>query len=178
MQYTRRDFVAATGTAASTFLVASSALASQRKTKKRHIVTLSFDDGFRKSSSKTAEIYEKYKLSACINVVASGFPEDAYIKKSPIGDFKLWNELQKRGHEVMPHGHRHENLQKVSFEEGKDLILRCLDVFDEGWGSASFDCLCSLMLGPYGHECSWAATFCPKGGVLLPFVGSGVARKG
>ncbi len=44
--------------------------------KKRHIVTLSFDDGFKKSSIKTAEIYEKHKLSACINVVASAHMKD------------------------------------------------------------------------------------------------------
>lgn len=43
-----------------------------RKEKPAHIVTLSFDDGFRKSSIRTAEIYEKYKLSACINVIATG----------------------------------------------------------------------------------------------------------
>ena len=31
--------------------------------KKTHFVTLSFDDGFKKSSLRTAEIYEKYGLS-------------------------------------------------------------------------------------------------------------------
>ena len=41
------------------------------KTKKTHFITLSFDDGFKKSSLKTAEIYENYGLSACINVIAT-----------------------------------------------------------------------------------------------------------
>ena len=39
---------------------------------KQHIVTLSFDDGFKKSSILTAGIFEKHKLSACINVIATG----------------------------------------------------------------------------------------------------------
>ncbi|GAI78226.1 unnamed protein product, partial [marine sediment metagenome] len=38
---------------------------------KRHLITLSYDDGFERSSIKTAEIYEKYGLSASINVIAS-----------------------------------------------------------------------------------------------------------
>jgi len=31
----------------------------------------------------------------------------------------------------MPHGYRHENLQKLSFDEGSELIRRCLGVFSE-----------------------------------------------
>jgi hypothetical protein len=64
--------------------------------KKRHLVTLSFDDGFRKSSVKTAEIYEKYKLSACINVVASARMKDFRAPDYPDvprADFGLWNDL-------------------------------------------------------------------------------------
>ena len=45
-------------------------------TKKTHFFTLSFDDGFKKSSMRTAEIYEKYKLSACINVIATAHLPD------------------------------------------------------------------------------------------------------
>jgi len=102
---------------------------------KRHLVTLSFDDGFQKSFARIAEIHEKHRLSACLNVLAAGFPDAAYVteytRHSPWGDFGLWNELQRRGHEVMPHGYRHENLQKVSFEEGQELVRRCLGVFAE-----------------------------------------------
>ena len=104
-------------------------------TRKPHLVTLSFDDGFKKSFTRTAEICEKYKLSACLNIVAAGFPDAGYVneytRNSPWGDFVLWNELQRRGHEIMPHGYRHENLQKVSFEEGQELVRRCLGVFLE-----------------------------------------------
>jgi peptidoglycan/xylan/chitin deacetylase (PgdA/CDA1 family) len=35
------------------------------------------------------------------------------------------------GHEIMPHGYRHANKQSLPFAESKDLILRCLDVFDK-----------------------------------------------
>jgi peptidoglycan/xylan/chitin deacetylase (PgdA/CDA1 family) len=104
-----------------------------RHPEKKHIVTLSFDDGFKKSSLKTAEIYEKYGLSACINVIAEAhlknFELPNEFHKWPVGDFGLWNELQQRGHEIMPHGYRHANLRKMPFEEAKDLIMRCLDVF-------------------------------------------------
>ena len=103
--------------------------------RKRHLVTLSFDDGFKKSFRRTAEIYEKHKLSACLNVLAEGFPDpgylDHYTRNSPWGDFVLWNELQRRGHEVMPHGWRHENLQKLPFAEGQELVRRCLGAFSE-----------------------------------------------
>ena len=101
-----------------------------------HLVSISFDDGFEKSFLKTAEIYEKYKLSACFNVIASGQdkdfkPPDDYIQPSVIGDFDLWNELKRRGHEVMPHGYRHENLARIEIAEAQKLILKSLDVFSE-----------------------------------------------
>lgn len=97
--------------------------------RKRHLVTLSFDDGFRKSFVRIAEIHEKRGLPACLNVVAAGLPEDAYIRSAPIGDFALWNELKRRGHEIMPHGHRHENLQKLPLAAAQELVGRCLDIF-------------------------------------------------
>ena len=70
-----------------------------------HILSLSFDDGFRKSFIRTAEIYEKHGLKACFNVLASGHMDDFeepddYMKKDLLGDFELWNELQSRGHEI------------------------------------------------------------------------------
>lgn len=102
---------------------------------KSHIITLSFDDGFLKSSLKTAEIYEKYGLSACINVIATAhlktfkLPNEHH--KWPVGDFGLWNGLQERGHEIMPHGYMHQNLSQIPFEKAKDLIMRCLDSFSK-----------------------------------------------
>ena len=87
-----------------------------------------------KSSIKTAEIYEKHKLSACINIVASAHMKDFRPPDYPTvprGDFGLWNELQVRGHEIMPHSFKHANLQQLPLSEAKDLISRCLDVFSK-----------------------------------------------
>ncbi|UCD53497.1 MAG: polysaccharide deacetylase family protein [Phycisphaerales bacterium] len=137
MKHSRREFLAATGSivagAAMPWLPVTRADEAQQK---RHIVTLSFDDGFRKSFRRIAEIYEKYQLSACLNVIATGHEEDfqppgEYIAGSPRGDFGLWNELKQRGHEIMPHTYRHTNLRQVPFDEAIDLIARCLDVFTE-----------------------------------------------
>ena len=67
---------------------------------KNHIVTLSFDDGFKKSSLKTAEIYERYNLSACFNVIATAHQETFDLPNEyhrwPVGDFVLWNELREK----------------------------------------------------------------------------------
>lgn len=99
----------------------------------RHIITLSFDDGFKTSSIKTAEIFEKYNLSACINVIASGhterfIPPNEYHEYEN-GDFVLWNELQARGHEVMMHGYQHAKLAEMPLEEAQKLIALCIEVF-------------------------------------------------
>jgi peptidoglycan/xylan/chitin deacetylase (PgdA/CDA1 family) len=132
MTYNRRDFLIAAGATASALIGSRLAIASEQP-KKRHIVTLSFDDGFKKSSIRTAEIYEKHKLSACINVVASAHRKDFRppdYPNVPRADFGLWDDLKARGHEIMPHGYKHANKQSLPFAEAKDLILRCLDVFD------------------------------------------------
>ena len=96
-------------------------------------MTLSFDDGFKKSSLQTAEIYEKHGLSACINVIATahlpGFVLPNEYHRWPVGDFGLWNELQDRGHEIMPHGFKHVNKSQVPLQQATDLIQRCLDYF-------------------------------------------------
>lgn len=99
-----------------------------------HIVSLSFDDGFKKSFLKAAEIFEKHQLSGCFNVLATGhLPEfkepDAYMLKPLLGDFNTWNELKDRGHEIMPHGYKHANLSQLPFPKAQDLVLRCLDYF-------------------------------------------------
>lgn len=103
--------------------------------KKKHIITLSFDDGFKKSSLKTAEIYEKYNLSACINVIATahlpGFVLPNEYHNWPVGDFGLWNELKQRGHEIMMHGYKHAHKNEMPFEEAKDLVLKCIDYFSK-----------------------------------------------
>jgi len=130
----RREFIRTAGlgvaSLAATGLLLSCKVESKEPT---HIVSLSFDDGFRKSSIRSAEIYEKYKLSACINVIASAHKKSFELPGEyhawPVGDFDLWNELQSRGHEIMPHSYRHANLTQMPLDEAEQLILKCLDVF-------------------------------------------------
>lgn len=123
---TRRSFLKSVGL---------SALAATTRRQKTHVITLSFDDGFRKSSLETVKIFEKHGLSACINVIATAHHEDFVppdnYHRFPVGDFGLWNELVARGHEVMPHGYKHQNLTEVPLQDAKDLIMRCLDYFNE-----------------------------------------------
>lgn len=132
----RREFIrlAGLGTA---FLAVPDILVSCEKESKppTHIISLSYDDGFEKSSNLTAEIYEKYDLSACFNVIAAAHTKSFEIPDPyhawQVGDFELWNELQARGHEIMPHGYQHANLTQIPLAEAEALILRCLDVFSE-----------------------------------------------
>jgi hypothetical protein len=97
-----------------------------------HIVTLSFDDGFERSSIRTAEIFERYGLVAELNVVATGHrgePSEKWHSRWRKGDFDLWSELRARGHCVMPHGYRHANKAELPLAEAERLIEACLDVF-------------------------------------------------
>lgn len=107
------------------------AIGSSEKT---HIITLSFDDGFKKSFYKVADLYEEHGLSACFNVIASGhFPDfqqvDDWILPELLGNFDDWNTLKSRGHEVMPHSWKHLNLARQPLEEAKEWITQCLDYF-------------------------------------------------
>ena len=105
------------------------------KEDKTHILTLSFDDGFRKSFLKIAEIYEGFGLKACLNVIASGhLPDfkqvDDWILPELMGDFNDWNQMVERGHEIMPHSWKHLNLTKQPLNEAIELILKCLEYFE------------------------------------------------
>lgn len=104
--------------------------------KPSHILTLSFDDGFKKSFIRIAEIFETYGLKACLNVLASAHftdftPPDDYIQTSLAGDFELWNKLAEKGHEIMPHGWNHTNLTEVPFETASALIDKTLAFFQQ-----------------------------------------------
>jgi peptidoglycan/xylan/chitin deacetylase (PgdA/CDA1 family) len=94
-----------------------------------HLVTLSFDDGFARSSRRTAAIFERHELVAEFHVLASDESNDGWHTRWPKGDFALWNELKARGHRVMPHGYRHANKAALPLAEAQRLIERCLDVF-------------------------------------------------
>ena len=132
----RRDFIRSTG-------LISLGIVSQRFVEpvpecliqkgKTHILTLSFDDGFRKSFRRTAEIHEEYGLKACLNVVATGgFPDyvaEKWIKEGVTGNFDDWNKLKSRGHEIMPHSWDHKNLTEIPLDEAKENIDKCLAYF-------------------------------------------------
>ena len=100
-----------------------------------HIISLSFDDGFDQSNLKIAEIYEKFGLSACFNVLAlENVPDEKALdgyNSVPMGNFKLWNELQSRGHEIMPHGLIHHNLTQMPLADAQKSITRCLEIFTQ-----------------------------------------------
>ena len=103
--------------------------------RKTHILTLSFDDGFKKSFYKIAEIHEEYGLKACLNVIAmgheKGFVNDRYISHDILGNFEDWNKLKSRGHEIMPHSWDHKNLTEISLNEAKKNLDKCFDYFEK-----------------------------------------------
>jgi len=102
----------------------------------RHVLSLGFDDGFKKSSYKTAEIHANYGLQACLNVIATGHlksftREPKWIPQHLLGDFDDWNRLQSEGHIIMPHTWEHLNLTEVPLSLAKENIHKCLEYFEE-----------------------------------------------
>ena len=89
-------------------------------------VGIIFDDGFAKSTLATADIFDSYKLPAVFAVLAdsSNFVPDC-------GDWGMWNELQRRGHVIQPHGQTHAKLSDLPPAVAVDLVRRCLDSFTE-----------------------------------------------
>jgi len=127
----RRNFIKSTMAATGAFSLSSFGIAS-----KTHALSLSFDDGFKKSFYRIAEIHENYGLNACLNVIATGHmksfrTEPKWIPQNLLGDFNDWNKLKERGHEVMPHTWKHLNLTKISVEKAKENIEKCLNYFKE-----------------------------------------------
>ncbi len=111
-------------------------LSSYTSIEKTHIITLSFDDGFKKSFYKIADIYEVYGLRSCLNIIASGHlpgfqPPGSSIPPKLLGNFDDWNSLQRRDHEIMPHSWSHLNLTQLPLEQAKEDITKCLDYFGE-----------------------------------------------
>jgi len=193
---TRRDFFRLAAAGAGSLILSSCGLDKEQAShqpkaydtkKTKHIITLSFDDGFKKSSIRTAQIYEKHNLSACINVVATAglktfSPPGEYIAASEKGDFDLWNELKQRGHEIMPHSYKHANLRQLPLAEAKDLIRRCLDYFSKEL--KGFDPKDAVFNFPYNSSTpeleSWLSTqtkaFRTGGGAINPLPHAGQAK--
>lgn len=67
-----------------------------------------------------------------------------------VEDFDLWNELQSRGHEIMPHSLKHSNLKESPLSEAKELVLKCLEIF--GKKLDSFDPSKAIFNFPYNQS--------------------------
>jgi len=175
----RREFIGTLGTALAATSIPQALAAAPGKL---HIITLSFDDGFKKSFLRTAEIYEKFGLSACFNIVAAAHLPgtvvvDDYMPREQFGDFGVWNELQDRGHEVMIHGYQHAHLARLPLEKAKELVLKSLDLFSKEL--RGFDRKKAVFNFPYNESTpeleewlpSVVMAFRARGGMLNPIPG-------
>ena len=182
----RRSFLKTAGLGLVLPLSGGNSLPCSHRPIETHIISLSFDDGFKKSSIQTAELYEKYGLSACINVIATahetGFVLPNEWHDHPVGDFDLWNELQSRGHEIMPHGYMHTSLRDTPFEKSKELVLKCLDYFSkELKGFESKECIFNFPYNQSSPEIEeWISTqvkaFRTTGGIVNQLPEKGVKK--
>ena len=132
----RRTFLQSTALAAASLALGGCTPKLATPPGKTHVLSLSFDDGFKKSFYRIAEIHEEYGMKACLNVIATGhMPDfkkvDDWILPEILGDFNDWNKLAARGHEIMPHSWKHLNLTKVPLTQAKENILKCLEYFDD-----------------------------------------------
>lgn len=120
----------------------------------QRIVSLEFDDGFRRSCEAVAGIYERFGLSASFSVLAA--PEEGAWVHEPLiaprerGDFNLWNRLRRRGHCVMPHGYKHADKSQLPLAEAQALILACLRRFERDL--EGFQARRSLFAFPYNRS--------------------------
>jgi peptidoglycan/xylan/chitin deacetylase (PgdA/CDA1 family) len=89
-------------------------------------VGIIFDDGFIRSTVKTVEIFERSKLPAVFAVLA-----DPTNFVPGCGDWKLWNELQSRGHKIHPHGQTHVKLSDIPPADAIASVQQCLESFQE-----------------------------------------------
>jgi len=130
----RRNFVKTSMVAAGSLSFGLEAFSLNPK--KTHYLSLSFDDGFKKSFYRIADIHENYGLKACLNVIATGHlksfnTEPKWIPQNLLGDFNDWNKLKHRGHEIMPHTWDHLRLTEIPVEKAKENIEKCLNYFKE-----------------------------------------------
>jgi len=100
-----------------------------------HYLSFSFDDGFKKSFNRAAEIHEEYGTKGCFNIIATAHipifkPVGEWILPELMGSFHDWNRMVSRGHEVMPHTWEHLRLTEIPIVKAKKNIDKCLDYFE------------------------------------------------
>lgn len=162
MTIDRRDALRVLAGGAAVFYGADLFAAERSST---HTISLSFDDGFAKSFRKVAEIHQRYELSACFNVIASGHLPSfqgagEYILPELMGDFELWNQLQEAGHEVMPHSWKHDRLTDLPHAQACDQIDKCLEYFEEHL--SGFKANQSIFNFPYNASSKQLHEYCLK----------------
>jgi hypothetical protein len=84
------------------------------------------------------------------HIVSISFDDGFERSFNVIGDFDLWNELKRRGHEIMPHGYKHENLGRIALADAQKLILKSLDYFSENLDD--FDPLKAIFNFPFNSS--------------------------
>jgi hypothetical protein len=91
-------------------------------------VGIIFDDGFARSTLKTAEIFESLGLRAVFAVLADA---SNFVKGPGCGDWAMWNDLQRRGHIIHPHGQTHVKLSEIAPAAAIESVSMCLESFAE-----------------------------------------------
>lgn len=123
MGSTRRQFLTAAGAGIAAALSNKSEADEAAPAKKQHLVTLSFDDGFRKSFLRTAEIYEKHGLSACLNVVAALLPAWAiFVVASPARGDQVEKPAQVKVAAVQLLGYDKTDVPRPGFDPIKNVV--------------------------------------------------------
>lgn len=102
-----------------------------RATAVRQAISFCFDDGFRRSAQVIAEQFSRRGLSACFAVLAQ--PEEAldpYLRGADLGGWAFWRDLAAAGHEVAPHGLRHERYDDMSLPDTQVSVLHALQIME------------------------------------------------
>jgi len=89
-------------------------------------VCFTFDDNFKESFSRIAELYESFGIRALFACV--GRPPSDW-EPIGLGDWKIWNELVARGHAVEPHGLDHSNFSEKTEDQAREDVLECIKIY-------------------------------------------------
>lgn len=101
-----------------------------------HLISFTFDDGFRATAETVAKVYEERGLRASFSVLAApdGNLARLYRPTDQIGDFGFWREMIARGHEITIHGFQHLLLTELSPEAYYTQLMLAALAFEEYLG--------------------------------------------